>query len=106
MIDEKNLYKTITANVDGTAVTKHKIAIGKDDKIIVFSSTQKFRPRNRKQKKAMKKIGSSVKKIDKNTYLVTEECVMNMELLAKMLKCVVRVKDNGFWFDVSRFKND
>lgn len=54
----------------------------------------------------MKKTASSVKKIGKNTYLVTEGCVMNMELLAKMLKCVVRVKDNGFWFDVSRFKND
>ena len=54
----------------------------------------------------MKKFASSVKKIDKNTYLLTERCVMNMELLAKMLKCVVRVKDNGFWFDVSRFKND
>ena len=42
MIDEKNLYKTITVNVDGTAVTQHKIAIGKDDKIIVFCSTQNF----------------------------------------------------------------
>lgn len=106
MIDEKNLHKTLTLDIEGSAVTQHKIAIGKDDKIIVFSSTQKFRPKNRKQKKAMKRIASSVKKIGENTYLVTEECVMNMELLTKMLKCVVKGKDNGFWFDVLRFKND
>lgn len=106
MIDENNLHKVITLNVEGSAITQHKIAIGKDDKIILFSSTQKFRPKNRKQKKAMKKIASSVKKIDKNTYLVTEKCVMNMELLARILKCAVKVKGEGIWFDVSRFKND
>ena len=52
----------------------------------------------------MKKFASSVKKIDKSTYLVTEECVMNMKLLARILKCAVKVKGEGIWFDVSRFK--
>lgn len=95
------LYKQLEATFNNS---KLKVSISNDNLIMAIMSTVYTRPKNRRQKKFLKKKASEFKKVEKGLYAVTLTCRLNAEVFAKLMSLICKDENGNIGFHLEEEK--